>query len=214
MFHFISTRRSLNAPLHTVRSSGQGNVRFQDLVNHKHVIAVMDRMKRCKGSLKRMQARLLSDRTTLGNGCGTETPALRQVLGSRRQSISDGAGSMIAVDDSQTRRARQSNMKLFDAGYLQKKADLDQLLVDAMKTLRPGAFLVFKVPRIVKETSPHLDLTLPLLRAVGRGDDRLGYSAQEMKSVVRRRGMEIVSVELRAPPEQDMHFFIVARKPA
>lgn len=214
MRHSILTRRTFIAPLLAARSSGHANVRFQGLANHKHVTAVMNQMKRCKDSLKRMQARLMSDQALLGSRCGNETPALRQVMGSRRQSISEGVASMIAVDNSQTQRVRQSNMKLLDAGYIETRGDLDQLLVHAMKALRPGAFLVFKVPRIVKKNALQQELAMPLLRAGGRVDDRLGYSAQEMKSLVHRRGLEIVLTELRVPTEQDMHFLIVARKPA
>lgn len=213
MLHSIFTRRPFNAPVDTVRSSGRVNVQLKDFVNLKYVVAVMGWMKRCKGGLKRLQGTHLSDRDLLGNGCDSEAPALQKILGSRRRSINEDVASLIAFDSSQAQRVRQPDIKLFDAGYVERSGVLDQLLVQAMNTLRPGAFLVFKVPRIVKKNLLQLNRVMPLVQAGGTKDDRLGYSAQEIKSVVHRRGMELVSAELRAPSEQDMYFLIVARKP-
>lgn len=182
-------------------------------------------------TLQRVQDLLSPAAEVLEIGCGTGTTALRLAPGVRRMVATDVSNEMIVI--AREKLAAQPvpslEFRIADADALHAASpsfdavlafnvlhlvdDLPNALRSALDALKPGGLFLSKTPCLLEMNPLIPRLALPLMRALGMAPPVLCFSAGQLRDILVRQGLEIVTVEWHASRGKDFRPFIVARKP-
>ncbi len=205
--------------------------RFWDRIARRYAADPIADLPGYEATLQRVKDLLNTEQTVLEIGCGTGSTALRLAPFTRRLLATDISSEMItiargklaeqpvpqlgfAVADADAPIARPGEYDAVLAfNLLHLVADLDRVLVLAMRALRPGGLLISKTA-CISEMNPLIAyLALPLMRAVGKAPHVQCFDAATLRAAMERQGLEIVAVERHGTRGKDFRVFIVARKP-
>ena len=207
------------------------DVRFWDRIARRYAASSVADQAGYERTLARVSTLLSKDHLVLELGCGTGVTALRLAPYCKRLHATDASPAMIAIarERWQAQPMTRLSFAALDAGIalddtvrydrvlafnlLHLVDDLDQLIVDIARALRPGGLFISKTP-CVQELNPLITrVGIPVLRIFGKVPPLHIFDQSRLLGAVSASGLEIANVERHGTRGKDIRAFIVARKP-
>lgn len=227
-----SSLETLCPPTDTVIDSpAPAKAHFWDNVARRYAAAAISDMAGYDRSIERTQHWLRPEHRVLEIGCGTGTTALRLAPEVASYVATDVSGHMIAIalQKQAQQPCHQLRFETIDAdvgtherrtydaviafNVLHLVTDLDGTLAACAAALQPGGLLISKTP-CLSEMNPLIAwVALPVMRWIGKAPPVHCLNENDLTLAMKRRGLELVTVERHASRGRDARPYIVARKP-
>lgn len=206
--------------------------RFWDRIARSYAADPIADLPGYEATLRRIGELLKPHDEVLEIGCGTGTSALRLAPLVRHMLATDVSAGMIAIACEKLAALPVSPLRFevadaeastfgehsFDVvlalNLLHLAEDLDRMLAQGVRALRPGGLLISKTP-CVAEMNPLVTwIALPLMRAAGKAPRVHCFAESGLRQAMSRQGLVVDKVERHGTRGKDFRVFIVARKPA
>lgn len=212
------------------RRTASAHVRFWDRTAQRYAASSIADLAGYERTLARVGALLSPDHLVLELGCGTGATALRLAPHCGRMHATDASPAMIAI--ARERLQAQPTARLSftvadsavaldgDTRYdrilafnlLHLVDDLDGLVADVARSLRPGGLFISKTP-CVKELNPLITrVGIPILRTLDKVPPLQVFDQPRLLRAISVNGLEPVSVERHGTRGKDIRAYIVARQ--